>query len=1584
MGKMAQVDWRTQAKSVCCGIVRKLGLILVWGVLVMALCGSMAQANNGQISGTVRNQNGEPVNSVNVTIYRQQIDPSGFVWWQNYQNATTNMSGTYSLTGLEVGVYRIGFDDAVWPRRYLQEYYNDAPTVDAGNNLTVTASAVISHVDAQLMAGGRIMGVVTNESGQPLLSTEVYVYPDPAGESQQETSAVSAYTDANGAYEVMGLPTGAYIVHFNRNFWPSGYIPEYYDDVTNSVAATPVQVTAGATTSNINAQLASTSRLEGAVTNAQGKPLTNIYVTLYTQAPGDSSGATWYQSMHAITNLSGTYSINYVYPGVYRLGFSDMNSPKRYLDEFYDDVAEITTAANITVTSSQTLTGLNAILATGSHLQGVVTTVDGAPLDRIEASVYRYELDPSGLFDWWTTVSTHVTDASGVYRIGGLPPGRYRLGFHDQRSPNEYFPEFYDNAATLETGTSITVTANVTITTNISMSAGGRISGMVTNAHGVPIEDLQVTSYQYSPAPWGNDWNYSLIGATDASGRYQIGGLPAGLYHLEFSDTYSPKRYLSEYYMDAQTLISGADILVAENETIGNINAQLDAAAHITGVVRDLQGAPVANIWVRAQSPEVDGIVYSGLATTAISGTYDIGGLTPAAYQVSFTDSRGWHEYATEYYNDVYNWAEAAYFTVTIGQVVTNVNAMLAPASHITGTVINEVGVPLPNIQVTTYRQRSSGSQMPSAALQNAQVTDSSAVWWEPIYNVAYTNDAGAYELKGLDPGIYRLYFTDVQWPHQYLSEYYNNAGRFEDAQDIAIAPGLNVGDIHVALQSAGRIAGRVTNLQGAGLPNIEARIYRHYDSGWYWYYSLQTDVTGAYDARLAESGDYRVGFFDATGYYAHQYYDGAHDLESAASLTLSQGSDFTNINASLSEAGRITGAVTNANGAPLAGIHAWIYRYANGVSEWLGEAISDQSGVYTSGGLGNERYRLYFFDPTGAHAYEYYDHGSTLEEATDVTGTVGITVANINVTLANPAPPVAIVSANSGSVSVDTHTGEVTIAMPRGNRSDITITRTVTCTGSGLPTQVELIVTIGGSATIYPMTPSEPENTEYHATVPQAALTGNAALTVKNICAGVTDEVAVGAIQLYDPSGVITDAATGQPIQGATVTLYKAPGWRAKSSATDNEPNTCQSNNSKGANEPWNQLAPTEVGQIANPISGAISPAVSAMQTDDVGHYGWDVAAGCWYLLVEAPGYQSKVSPVVGTPPAVTDLNLTLNTTQVAAVFMAVPQLGTLPLTVHFTNTATGPVNAWQWRFGDGAVSSSPNPTHTYTTAGIYAASLTVQGADNSSTVTQTIEVRDLAIGLLHAINSGPTTLGAVTHFSASVTSGSGIVYLWSFGDGSGISAAASAASSHTYAIPGFYTAQVTATNSISQVTATTLVAVKNAAIHGLTAANSSPVLVGQSVHFTATVAVGSNIDYTWDFGDGAGGTSAALSHTYAKAGLYTTTVTAGNSEGMVAANTLVVVSDVAVTDLTLHNDGPTLLGQVSHFTATVANGSNVSYQWNFGDGAIASGARVSHTYTKPGVYTIIVTATNGAGSTTASLLVTISSGVYLPVVIK
>ncbi|HYF62390.1 MAG TPA: carboxypeptidase-like regulatory domain-containing protein, partial [Herpetosiphonaceae bacterium] len=113
-------------------------------------------------------------------------------------------------------------------------------------------------------------------------------------------------------------------------------------------------------------------------------------------------------------------------------------------------------------------------------------------------------------------------------------------------------------------------------------------------------------------------------------------------------------------------------------------------------------------------------------------------------------------------------------------------------------------------------------------------------------------------------------------------------------------------------------------------------------------------------------------------------------------------------------------------------------------------------------------------------------------------------------------------------------------------------------------------------------------------------------------------------------------------PIKGATVTLYQVPEWSARTGPADTDENTCESNESRG-NGAWSQAAPQEMGVQADSNISLMSPTASSQVTGADGYYGWDVGPGCWYVVVSAPGYASRVSPVVGVPSEVTDLDIQL-----------------------------------------------------------------------------------------------------------------------------------------------------------------------------------------------------------------------------------------------------------------------------------------------------------------------------------------------------
>ena len=68
---------------------------------------------------------------------------------------------------------------------------------------------------------------------------------------------------------------------------------------------------------------------------------------------------------------------------------------------------------------------------------------------------------------------------------------------------------------------------------------------------------------------------------------------------------------------------------------------------------------------------------------------------------------------------------------------------------------------------------------------------------------------------------------------------------------------------------------------------------------------------------------------------------------------------------------------------------------------------------------------------------------------------------------------------------------------------------------------------------------------------------------------------------------------------------------------------------------------------------------------------------------------------------------------------FNGTPTMGCAPLTVQFTDLSTGSPTSWNWSFGDGSYSANASPAHTFTLPGSYQVSLSVANAYGADTKT-------------------------------------------------------------------------------------------------------------------------------------------------------------------------------------------------------------------------------------------------------------------------
>ncbi|MFH0945366.1 MAG: PKD domain-containing protein, partial [Planctomycetota bacterium] len=137
-------------------------------------------------------------------------------------------------------------------------------------------------------------------------------------------------------------------------------------------------------------------------------------------------------------------------------------------------------------------------------------------------------------------------------------------------------------------------------------------------------------------------------------------------------------------------------------------------------------------------------------------------------------------------------------------------------------------------------------------------------------------------------------------------------------------------------------------------------------------------------------------------------------------------------------------------------------------------------------------------------------------------------------------------------------------------------------------------------------------------------------------------------------------------------------------------------------------------------------------------------------------------------------------------------------------------------------------------------------------------------------------------------------------------------------------------------------------------------------TVNFTDLSTGGSSTSWYWTFGDTATSTLQNPSHTYTSYGDYTVSLTATGPGGSDTETKIAYISvdepaPVANFSATpLSGNAPLLVS----FTDQSTGGSVTSWLWAFGDGATSTVQNPTHTYTKSGPYTVLLSVGGPGGS--------------------
>jgi PKD repeat protein len=128
-----------------------------------------------------------------------------------------------------------------------------------------------------------------------------------------------------------------------------------------------------------------------------------------------------------------------------------------------------------------------------------------------------------------------------------------------------------------------------------------------------------------------------------------------------------------------------------------------------------------------------------------------------------------------------------------------------------------------------------------------------------------------------------------------------------------------------------------------------------------------------------------------------------------------------------------------------------------------------------------------------------------------------------------------------------------------------------------------------------------------------------------------------------------------------------------------------------------------------------------------------------------------------------------------------------------------------------------------------------------------------------------------------------------------------------------------------------------------------------------------GTNVEYTWDFGDGTVSYEKNPVHTYVSPGVYTVSLTVAdeNGEDTEIKESLIAVGAAAPlhAEFTATNRNTASTWTNVAFTDQ-SSGSITSWLWNFGDGTTSTQQNPSKRYSVGGIYTVTLTVTGPDGS--------------------
>jgi len=566
-----------------------------------------------------------------------------------------------------------------------------------------SSAATTGHISGKVTADRSVAGVTLS-----------FVTDLDGGDFLDEVSI-----DSTGNFGIDLAPGTYYMCASGEEFTHQCYGQVGNDNSTG----TPIVVSANSSKS-VNFALVARGAITGTVLDVNGQPAAGLSVQIYEQ---DGDSGEWFNSSYDLyTSNNGTYRAP-VDPGQYKVGFGDdeqWSEESTAQPEFYNNVHTLDQAQILTLTNSQTLTGIGGRLDKGASITGNVT---GPVVDDPEnLSVYAYQLVDGE----WTEVKWGTINSSGTYTLPGLITGSYRVcaAYTDV----EWQPACF-GAPRVKNAQDVAVVApNVSSGKNIALVRSGWISGKVVDATGNGLGGISVSAEPVSDDDESDEGGSS----TDDSGEYKV-FVGAGTYKLSFSD--ENEDWAPEYYNDKPTAATADALTVVDSAGTTANNTVMAPAASIAGTVTTATANTGGHVFSACARNTTTGDEWCDSVDES-TGAYNIKGLPAGNTLVRFY---GEGPFASEYYSNVREAANASPtpIALTAGQQRTAINATLEIGGTITGKIVYPDGTP---------------------AFEGCHIDawgSTDDAWGEPTLSRshAHARSDGTFTLEGLSTGSYVL-----------------------------------------------------------------------------------------------------------------------------------------------------------------------------------------------------------------------------------------------------------------------------------------------------------------------------------------------------------------------------------------------------------------------------------------------------------------------------------------------------------------------------------------------------------------------------------------------------------------------------------------------------------------------------------------------------------------------------------------------------------------------------------------------------------------------------------------------------------